>query len=135
MNQPIPEGDGGRLVTSPPTNAAGPRQSAAKPTDDDLRQKPLVVPWTWGDYYAVRYLAGTLRGKLDDVGVKALRRGLQELAKETVAEHIRTGKPVPQRLAMMSRGEMSGEMYAAAESRIGSSRNAAMGAGRPPQAL
>lgn len=79
-------------------------KTAAKPTDDDLRQKPLQVPWTWGDYYAVRYLAGTMRGKLDDIGVKALRRGLQELAREAVAEHNRTGKPVPQRLAIMAHG-------------------------------
>lgn len=90
-----PKLDGERLVTSSPTN------------DDDFRQKPLLVPWTWGDYYAVRYLAGTLRGKLDDVGVKALRRGLQELAREAMAEHLRTGKPVPQRLALMARGENS----------------------------
>ena len=75
--------------------------TAGKPAETDLRHKPLLVPWTWGDYYAVRYLAGTLRGKLDDVGVRALRRGLQELAKEAIADHQRTGKPVPQRLALL----------------------------------
>lgn len=74
-------------------------------TDDDFRQKPLRVPWTWGDYYAVRYLAGTMRGKLDDIGVKALRRGLQELAREVVSDHTQRGKPVPQRLALLARGE------------------------------
>ena len=46
-----------------------------------------------------------VRAKLDDVGARALRRGLQEMAKDTIAEHNRTGKPVPQRLALMARGE------------------------------
>jgi len=71
-------------------------------SDADLRQKPLLVPWTWGDYFAVRYLAGTMHGKLSDVGILALRRGLQELARETIAEHQRTSKPVPQRLAALA---------------------------------
>jgi hypothetical protein len=74
-------------------------------TEDTPRQKPLVVPWSWGEYYAVRYLAGTLRGKLDEVGITALRRGMRELAREAIANHQRQGKPVPQRLALLARGE------------------------------
>ena len=70
-----------------------------------MRQKPLLVPWTWGEYYAVRYLCGARREKLDTTGKAALQRGLKELAVETVADHIRRGKPVPQRLALMARGE------------------------------
>lgn len=76
-------------------------------TDDTPRQKPLQVPWTWGEYYAVRYLAGTLRGKLDDVALRALHRGLQELAKEALADHTARGKPIPQRLALLARGEFT----------------------------
>jgi hypothetical protein len=76
-------------------------------TESTPRQKPFVIPWTWGEYYAVRYLAGTMRGKLDDVGKAALKRGLRELARETMAEHVRRGKPVPQRLAIMAQGEIT----------------------------
>jgi len=49
------------------TNVSQPAGQSISPvwaevTDEFLSQKPLLVPWTWGDYYAVRYLAGTMRG-------------------------------------------------------------------------
>lgn len=90
-------------VNQPTEEAIPPAQR--KISDADLRQKPLLVPWTWGDYYAVRYLAGNLRCKLNDVGKLALRRGLKELAAETVADHIKRGKFVPQRLALLACGD------------------------------
>ena|ERR1035441_5608131 len=74
-------------------------------TDDTLREYPFIVPWTCGDYYLVRYLAGCMKAKLAAVGIAALRRGLRELAKEAVADHVRRGKPVPQRLALLARGD------------------------------
>jgi len=83
------------------------RPAREKDSEADLREKPLLVPWTWGEYYAVRYLAGSLRCKLDDVGKLALRRGLKELAAETVADHLRKGIPVPQRLALLARGDLT----------------------------
>ena len=76
-------------------------------SEADLREKPLLVPWTWGEYYAVRYLAGIRKEKLSGVGIVALWRGLQELARETVAERVRRGKFVPQRLAMLARGDFT----------------------------
>lgn len=76
-------------------------------TENDLRDKPLLVPWTWADYFAARYLAGNMKLRLNDVGIMALHRGLKELAAETVADHIRKGKPVPQRLALLAHGEFT----------------------------
>jgi hypothetical protein len=55
----------------------------------------------------VRYLAGSMRGSLADVGVAALRQGLRELAREEVAARVRRGKFVPQRLAVMAQGEIT----------------------------
>ena len=74
-------------------------------TDDTLREYPFIVPWTQGDYINIRYLAGCRGKKLADVGVLAIRRGLRELARETVADHARWGKPVPQRLALLASGD------------------------------
>ena len=71
-------------------------------TDDTLRRNPLIVPWTYGDYYAARYLAGCLHCKLSDLATRAVRRGLHELARETLADHIRNGKFVNQRLVLMA---------------------------------
>ena len=97
----------GYYKTAAAIQAGNSKPEREEPTDDTPRQKPLQMPWTWGEYYAVRYLASTMRGKLDDVGKRALKRGLQELAKETMADHIKRGKPVPQRLALMAQGETS----------------------------
>jgi|ERR1035437_1351836 hypothetical protein len=58
-------------------------------SDDTLREYPFIVPWTQGDYINIRYLAGCRGKKLADVGVLAVRRGLRELARETVADHAR----------------------------------------------
>jgi hypothetical protein len=74
-------------------------------TDDTLREYPFIVPWTQGDYINIRYLAGCMKTKLATVGVEAIHRGLREMARETVADHMRRGKPVPQRLALLARGE------------------------------
>ena len=74
-------------------------------TDDTLREKPLQVPWTWGEYYAVRYLSARRGEKLNATGIAALQRGILELAREALADHIRRGEPVPQRLAMLAHGE------------------------------
>ena len=76
-------------------------------SEDTLRDRPFIVPWTWGEYHAVRYLAGSMRGSLADIGRLAMQRGLQVLARETMAAHMARGKPVPQRLAVMARGEVT----------------------------
>lgn len=82
------------------------KATAPPNADDTPRQKPFVIPWTWGEWSAVRYLAGARRLSLDAIGHAALARGLQELARETVADHNRRRKNVPQRLALLARGEM-----------------------------
>lgn len=75
-------------------------------TDDTPREKPLQVPWTWGEYYAVRYLSARRGEKLNATGIAALQRGILELARESMADHIRRGEPVPQRLALLAHGEI-----------------------------
>ena len=74
-------------------------------TDDTLREYPFIVPWTQGDYLNIRYLAACRGKKLATVGVEAIRRGLREMASETVAHHMLRGKPVHQRLALLAQGE------------------------------
>ncbi|MEN6533363.1 MAG: hypothetical protein ABFD89_06850 [Bryobacteraceae bacterium] len=74
-------------------------------TDDTPREKPLLVPWTWGEYYAVRYLSARRGEKLNATGIAALHRGMQEFAREAMADHIRRGEPVPQRLALLAHGD------------------------------
>jgi hypothetical protein len=76
-------------------------------TLDTPRQVPLKVPWTWREYYAVRYLEGCRKEKLSAVAIAALWRGLHELARETVADRVRRGKIVPQRLALLARGDFA----------------------------
>ena len=76
-------------------------------TDDTLRKYPFIVPWTQGDYLNIRYLAACREKKLADVGIAAIHRGLRELARETIADHQRRGKPVPQRLALLAQGEIT----------------------------
>jgi len=83
------------------------RPSKPEITDDTPRQYPLIVPWTWGDYYAVRYLASTMKCKLSAIAIRAIWRGMRELARETVADHNRTGKFVPQRLALLALADPS----------------------------
>jgi hypothetical protein len=73
-------------------------------TDDTIREKPLLVPWTWGEYYAVRYLSARRGEKLNATGIAALTRGIRELARESMQDHIRRGEPVPQRLALLASG-------------------------------
>ena len=89
-------------------------------SEDTLREKPLRVPWTWGEYYAVRYLAAPRGETLDVIGAEALRRGLREMAREAIAAHINRGKPVPQRLALIAQGEIkqSGRAHPAQPPRL-----------------
>src|ERR1039457_2623519 len=75
-------------------------------TDDTLREYPFIVPWTQGDYINIRYLAGCRKAKLAVVGVEAIHRGSRELARESIADHRRRGRPVPQRLAALALGEI-----------------------------
>ena len=75
--------------------------------DDTLRKYPFIVPWTQGDYIKIRYLAACRGKKLAAVGIEAVHLGLQIMARETVADHIRRGKPVPQRLALLAQGEIT----------------------------
>ena len=75
-----------------------------------MRDRPFIVPWTWGEYHAVRYLAGSLRGSLADIGRLALLRGVRELARDELKARSEGGKFVPQRLAMIAHGEVRGEI-------------------------
>jgi hypothetical protein len=76
-------------------------------TDNTLRKYPFIVPRTQGDYVNIRYLAGCRKCKLADVGVLAIRRGQVELARDTLADHMRGGRAVPQRLALLARGDFT----------------------------
>ena len=74
-------------------------------TNDTVREKPLLVPWTWGEYYAIRYLSAGRGEKLNTTGIAALQRGIREMARDAMQDHIDRGEPVSQRLALLAHGE------------------------------